>query len=203
MFTGERATYANGSLANSRIINSTRSPNATLITFVKLPVNIDSATLNMFQMVSHRNLFSHVHTHGYFLILRQQLKDYMHNRPREWLTYICFRLCAVDVERGYCEFAIVGQSRYSWAQWGEIHESKAQLLGFTLELQQKMGVYFRRPPLPVDVNSSGRPTNPYEFPADRPRIPSIGSSAQTEGSESDMEFLNRLTALQEQYMPRD
>ena len=39
LFTNERATLSNGSMANSRIINSTRSVNACLYNLLKFPIN--------------------------------------------------------------------------------------------------------------------------------------------------------------------
>lgn len=72
MFTGEKATLSNGSLANSRIINSSRSPQACLYIMVKFPVEV---------------------TYEKIQIFRQAVEQYMKNRPREWLQFLSFRAC--------------------------------------------------------------------------------------------------------------
>jgi small-conductance mechanosensitive channel len=69
-FTGERATLSNGSLANSRIINSSRSPKASLYVLLKFPVDIAYEKLQVFN---------------------KALEEFFKNRPREWLTFSSFR----------------------------------------------------------------------------------------------------------------
>lgn len=73
-FSGERATLNNGSLANSRVINSTLSTNAWLYVFLKFPVSVSFEKLQMFQ---------------------QALEQFFRNRPREWMSFTQFRATRV------------------------------------------------------------------------------------------------------------
>lgn len=73
-FSGERATLNNGSLANSRVINSTLSTNAWLYVFLKFPVSVSFEKLQIFQ---------------------QALDQYFKNRPREWMSFTQFRATRV------------------------------------------------------------------------------------------------------------
>ena len=76
MFTGERATLSNGSLANSRVINSSRSPQAYLYTMIQFPVSVTVEKLTHF---------------------RNALEQFFKNRPREWLSMVAFRATQVYV----------------------------------------------------------------------------------------------------------
>ena len=96
MFTNERATLSNGSLANSRIINSTRSPNASLHILLTFPVDVTYKKLEIFH---------------------KALEEYVNNRPREWVGGIRFRVTRVEAAQGFVEYIAAANHRASWAQW--------------------------------------------------------------------------------------
>lgn len=74
LFSGERATLNNGSLANSRVINASLSKNAWLFVLLKFPVSVSFEKLQVFQ---------------------QALDQYFKNRPREWMAFTQFRATRV------------------------------------------------------------------------------------------------------------
>lgn len=79
MFTNERATLANGSLANSRIINATRSSHACVVNYVKLPIDVPYEKLQLFN---------------------EAIGQYVHNRPREWRALCSIRAINIETAQG-------------------------------------------------------------------------------------------------------
>lgn len=152
LFTNERATLSNGSLANSRIINSTRSPHAGLFNMLKFPINVSYAKLEIY---------------------RQALEEYVRNRPREWLAMTSFRAVNVEAALGYVEYIVCVDHRESWAAWRAIRTSQAHLASFSVELSKKLNIWYQSPPLPVNLtfmNGSGNvvmgPASPTGDPTD-------------------------------------
>jgi hypothetical protein len=131
MFTNERATLSNGSLANSRIINSSRSPQAYLYILLKFHIDVHYEKVELF------------HT---------ALEKYFRSRPREWLSLVSFRATSVEADKGYIEYIVVGQHRESWISWGALRLSQSNLATFSLELSKKLDIRFKQPPLPVDLS---------------------------------------------------
>jgi hypothetical protein len=86
LYTNERASLSNGSLANSRIINSTRSPNAGMYTLLKVQVDVPYDKIQL---------------------LHQALEEYVRNRPREWLGLSSFRATRIEAAEGESRDAIV------------------------------------------------------------------------------------------------
>lgn len=78
--TGEKATLSNGSLANSRIINFARSPNAILYVSLKLSTNVPHERIQILE-----------------LAVRQFVKD----RPREWRKFHAMRPTLIASEHGF------------------------------------------------------------------------------------------------------
>ena len=78
--TNERATLSNGAIANLRVINAARSPNATV--FVVLKFGIDTP----YEKIA---------------IFRSAVEQFLKDRPREWLTFIGFRPTEVVVDQAY------------------------------------------------------------------------------------------------------
>ena len=91
--TNERASISNGSLANSRIINWTRSPRAQFLLFLKFPID-----------TSYERV----------LVFKRSIEEYMRVRPREWVALNGFRITRVETDRGYVEWVIVIQHREGW-----------------------------------------------------------------------------------------
>ena len=78
--TNERATLSNGSLANSRIINMARSPNAVGYIYFKFATGVPYERVQIFEKA-----------------LTQFIKD----RPREWVGILGFRATQVMADLGY------------------------------------------------------------------------------------------------------
>ena len=78
--TGERATIRNGTLANSRIMNMARSPNGVLYVIFKFSTNVPYSKVKIFEQA-----------------LRQFVKD----RPRQWVSFGIFRATEVRADLGY------------------------------------------------------------------------------------------------------
>lgn len=130
MYTGERATLSNGSLANSRIVNSSRSPQAWMYTLLKFPVDVSHEKLQIFNTA---------------------LEQFFRNRPREWRSYDSFRATRLDAQAGFIEYMVVCTHRNSWYDWTTIHVSKADMIHFCMELSKQLGIFYRTPPMPVDL----------------------------------------------------
>ena len=139
LFTMERASLSNGSLANSRIINSSDSPQAYLWFKVKFPVDVSFEKLQIFH---------------------KSVESFIFNRPKEWLSYIDFRATGVEHDKGYVDYLVGAQHRSSWAEWSTIMLSKHDLVLFCMELQKKLGIYFKTPPLPIELLNPGNTLAP-------------------------------------------
>ena len=86
--TQERCSLSNGSLANSRIINAARSPQAQFHLFLKFHID---------------------EPYEKILIFKSAIEEYMRARPREWLALNGFRAHRVVADQGYVEYIIVIQ----------------------------------------------------------------------------------------------
>ena len=129
-YISERATLSNGSLANSRIINVSRTSMAYMYILLKFPVDVSHDKLKIF------------HT---------ALEQFFRNRPREWRSFDSFRATRIDAEAGFIEYMVVCTHRLSWVEWTTIHTSKADLINFCSEVSKQLGIWYRAPPLPVDL----------------------------------------------------
>jgi hypothetical protein len=128
--SNEMATYSNGSLASSRIINAQRSPQAVLNFLLKFPIDVSYTKLQAF---------------------RSALEEFVKARPREWLIFLAFRPTRVEVDFGFVEYMVVAQHRESWQNLGALLNSRAELSSFSLELSKKMGMRYHKPPMPIDL----------------------------------------------------
>lgn len=131
--TNERASLSNGSLANSRIINWARSPQAQFHIFLNLPINTPYEKI---------------------LILKSAVEEYMKARPREWLALNGFRANRIFPEKGFVEYLIVIMHRDSWQMIGQVLDSKANLSSYCMEVTKQLGLNYRAPPLPVSLTYS-------------------------------------------------
>jgi small-conductance mechanosensitive channel len=131
--TNEVATFSNGSLANARIINAARSPEASISFNLKFPIAASYEKLKIF---------------------RNALEEFVKARPREYLTFSGFRCTRIEADLGFAEYCIAVSHRESWQNLRSILASKAELASFTLELSKKMNLRFISPPMPVDIRMS-------------------------------------------------
>lgn len=182
MFTNERATLSNGSLANSRIINVTRSQQAQLYILFKFPIDAPYEKLEVFHSAVER---------------------YVRNRPREWLAMGSFRATGVHADKGYIEYIVTGQHRESWSNWGALMLSKAQLMSFCLELSKKLGMTYRSPALPVDLNvvQAGSLANAVSLLNQGSAPPGSGMDNDDQANFPGMDMSPDLASLQARFAP--
>jgi hypothetical protein len=124
---------SNGSLANSRIINGARSPQAQFWIFLKLPIDTPFEKIRIFKTA---------------------IAEYLKARPREWLSLNGFRPHQIFADKGYIEYALVVQHREKWQFIGQLLDSKGNLQSYCLEVAKQLNVHYHAPPLPVDLKYS-------------------------------------------------
>lgn len=130
--TFEKASFSNGSLASSRIINWARSPNARINIQLHFPIETKYEQIEIF---------------------KGAVKEYMKVRPREWLKLIGFRVNRIYTEQSYMQVTLLIQHREPWQSVPQVLDSKANLVTYCNEVQKKLGMKYRAPPLPVDLRS--------------------------------------------------
>ena len=128
--TLERASFSNGSLASSRIINWARSPNARFNVFLSFPIATKYETVEIF---------------------KRAVEEYLKVRPREWLALNGFRVKRIHTEKASMEVQILLQHRDPWQNIGQISDSKANLISYCHEVQKKLGMQYHSPPVPLQV----------------------------------------------------
>jgi hypothetical protein len=183
LHTNERATLSNGSLANSRIINSSRSPQAYLYILLKFHIDAPYEKLEIF------------HT---------AIEKYFRSRPREWLSLIRFCATRVEADLGYVEYIVAAQHREGWTSWNALRLSQARLATFSLELSKKLDIRFKQPPLPVDLSimQPGNAVDPASILNPVGGVPGGGGLNQFPGNqEAPMGFSPDLASLQARFAP--
>ncbi len=133
--TNEVATYNNGYLAGTRIINAARSPKACV--YVRLNFGID---------VPHEKL----------KIFRTVLENYVKERPQEWYQFLAFRATAIEVDQGFVTYTMALQHVESWQNIGPILNSKADVSSFCLEVSKQMDMRFISPPKPIHISLAAK-----------------------------------------------
>lgn len=128
--TNECCTVSNGSLASLRVINAARSPKGTLYVYFKFGIEVPWSKIQVFET---------------------SLRAFVKSRPREWLGVRGFRTTRVEADLGFHEMVCVLQHRESWQNAGALFVSKAEITAFCHELQKKMDMRYKSPPLPVDL----------------------------------------------------
>jgi hypothetical protein len=131
--TKERCSLSNGSMANSRIINGARSPQAQFSIFLRIPIDTPFEKIRIFKTA---------------------IAEYLKARPREWLSLNGFRAHMIVADKGYIEYALVVQHREKWQNVGQLLDSKAHLQSYCLEVAKQLNVHYHAPPLPVDLKYS-------------------------------------------------
>jgi hypothetical protein len=128
--TNEVATYSNGSLASSRVINAARSPKVIFHHLFKFGVDVEYTKVQLF---------------------RDTITNFVKDRPREYIAVLGFRATRVDQELGFIEYILSVQHRESWQNMGPVLDSKSNLASFGLEVAKKLDMRYRAPPLPVNL----------------------------------------------------
>ena len=128
--TREYATFANGSLSNSRIINLRRSDKPNIYMYLKFPLDISKEQLRDF---------------------RKGINDFIRDRPREWVKLISLRCTTFEVDSKHLKFTLILQHRESWQSHGAIQVSKSKMYIHALLLQKKLQMDFSAPKAPVEL----------------------------------------------------
>lgn len=139
--TNEVATYSNGSLANSRIINAARSPKATVYLYLKFGLDVPYEKVKIFRTV---------------------IESFVKARPREWIAMNGFRATRVQADLAFIEYVVVLGHRESWQSIGIILQSKADVASYCLEVTKKMDMRYSAPSLPVELALGGMRSNGVE-----------------------------------------
>lgn len=155
--TRERCSLANGSLAQSRIINGARSPQAQFLIPFKFPINTP---------------------YDKILIFKAAVEEYLKARPREWLMMTGFRAARIAPDLGFIEYVMHIMHRESWQQHTQLQDSKANFQSYCLEVSTQLGMHYTAPPLPVDLRHPSPTTSGADGTSD------LDSSARIEGFRS-------------------
>ena len=131
--TLEKASFSNGSLANSRIINWRRSPNAKVNIQLHFPIETKYEQIEVF---------------------KRAVEEFMKLRPREWLQLNGFRVNRILTEQSYMQVVLLIQHRDSWQNIAQIQDSKSNLVTYCSEVQKKLGMEYKAPALPVDLRGA-------------------------------------------------
>jgi hypothetical protein len=128
--SNEVATISNGALAQTRIINAARSHKAQVFIFLKLSIDIPYEKVKIFHNV---------------------VREFVKDRPREWIKLAAFRAIRVEADQGYIEYELIAQHVESWQIMGQVLQSRADLSSFCLEVMKQMGMRYASPSMPVNV----------------------------------------------------
>jgi hypothetical protein len=154
------------------------SPQAYLYITLKFPVDVPYEKIQLFHSA---------------------IELFLKNRPREWLSFLDFRALQVDASKGFIEYMAAVQHRHSWYDWGTIMQSKSHLIHFSLELSKKLDIWYKTPPLPVNLSVVGQPaTLPINMDAASP-----GSAVNADVIGSTGVFSPDLSSLQAMFAPHD
>ncbi|KAL3903321.1 MAG: hypothetical protein SGARI_005432 [Bacillariaceae sp.] len=132
--TREYTTFANGSLADSRIINLKRSDKANVFFYLKFTINTSKQQLRIF---------------------RRRIVQFVEERPREWIKLNAFRVLHVQTEMQYIEFILNLQHREPWQNYNTVQNSKSDVFMFALDLQKELKMKYTAPRMPVDLHGLG------------------------------------------------
>ena len=94
--TREYSTFANGSLAGSRIVNLKRSEKPNIFIKMKFTTNVTKEMLEAFHM---------------------EMSNFIKERPREWIRINGFRCTRVETEQQYMEYLLIVQHREVCLMW--------------------------------------------------------------------------------------
>jgi hypothetical protein len=152
--TNERCTINNGAISNYRIINLNRSPHAQLFIFMKFSID---TPYEKFQIAS------------------AALEQYCKDRPREWQAFITFRPADAAVEGNYVSYNMtIATHRLSWQEAGDVLQSKSDFVTYQLEVAKQLGIGYRQPSLPVDVNINNTNNGMPELNNAQPKSGELG-----------------------------
>lgn len=128
--TQEYATFSNGRLSTSRIINAARSPRATLTFLMRFGISVSSETVDEF---------------------KKRLIEYVKARPREWFAFTAFRMTRIEADRAFVEYRLVLQHREAWQNIGALLNSLADVQSYAFDVSKSMGMNYENPSMPITL----------------------------------------------------
>ena len=128
--TREYATFTNGSLASSRILNLKRSEKPNIYMYLKFTMNVSQEQLDEF---------------------RRRIIVFIKDRPREWIKVVSLRCTDVETEQQYLKFVLIVQHRESWQSFATIQVSKGDVYIHALHLQRELKMNYTAPTVPVQL----------------------------------------------------
>eukprot|EP00977_Amphora_coffeiformis_P011524 scaffold2767_cov177-Amphora_coffeaeformis.AAC.98 len=124
--TGEIAYLANNLLADMRIYNANRSPNANVVLIQMFHISIlDKDNLKKFE---------------------EALRKFVEDRPRMWVELSLVVLVRIDNDMEQVFVQFVFRHRDSWQNVGRIYVHKAELLRFIQDTSKRLKIIFESPP---------------------------------------------------------
>jgi len=133
--TREYATFTNGSLSNSRIVNLKRSGKANIYMYLKFTIDVSKEQLDEF---------------------RRRIIVFIKDRPREWIKVVGLRCTDIETELQYLKFVLIVQHRESW-QSAAIYTSQGDVYLHALHLQKELNMNYTAPTVPIQL--TGGPTS--------------------------------------------
>mmetsp|Transcript_2475 Transcript_2475/g.3328 ORF Transcript_2475/g.3328 Transcript_2475/m.3328 type:complete len:853 (-) Transcript_2475:193-2751(-) len=122
--TNEVASINNGSIANARLINTTRSPNALVALDLRFGIT-----------VTHENIAA----------FRSEVEKYVKDNPRRWVKIVFLGINCIDPSINLVEYSLRLQHVKGWQDIGAINLNKGELFKFCTDFMTKQGtVYFPR-----------------------------------------------------------
>lgn len=140
-YTNEIATLSNGSIANSRVMNGSRSLPAILYVHLRFGIDVSAEQLEVF---------------------REALYQWVLSRPREWSKLWDVRNMAVSADQGFVEYMVILEHVENWQNLDSLLYSRGQARKFCHELSKQLDMRYISPPLPVDLRigeNCARPPN--------------------------------------------
>ena len=123
--TGEIAYLYNHLLADMRIYNANRSPNASVVIQQVLHIAIlDKDNLKKFE---------------------EGLKKYVRERPRQWVEVLTVCVMKVDSDMEQVTINLSFRHRDSWQTCPRIYLHRAELMVYTINLSKRLQVLFETP----------------------------------------------------------
>lgn len=124
--TGEIAYLANNLLADMRIYNANRSPNANVVLLQMFHISIlEKDNLKKFE---------------------EALRKFVEDRPRMWVELTVMVVVKIDndMEQVFVQFVL--RHRDSWQNVGRIYVHKAEVLKFIQDTSKRQKIIFETPP---------------------------------------------------------
>ena len=124
--TGEIAYLANNLLADMRIYNANRSPNANVVLIQMFHISIlDKYNLKKFE---------------------ELLRKFVDDRPRMWVELTLVVVVKIDNDMEQVFVQVVLRHRDSWQNVGRIYVHRAELMRFIQDTSKRLKIIFESPP---------------------------------------------------------